>query len=120
NIERFDFGICMAAYDGKETIRTKEFDQDAEQKTFTLHRADNQPQFTYSMSRYEKITAGRYKGWSLAIPEEFKEYAKEHTFRHCWYPDFDKGLDGGKNILKPKGRFVFTHDSGNPGIVGTA
>ena len=60
NLSRFDFGICMAAFDGKKTIRTKEFDSDAETRAFTLHRADNESQFAYSMSRYEKITAGRY------------------------------------------------------------
>ena len=61
NLARFDFGVCMAAFDGKETIRTAEFDQDAESETFTLHRADNLKQFPYSMSRFKKITAGRYE-----------------------------------------------------------
>src|SRR5215831_3366289 len=28
NIARFDFGICMAAFDGKRTIRAAAFDQD--------------------------------------------------------------------------------------------
>src|SRR5215469_15552560 len=91
NIARFDFGICMAAFDGKQMIRATEFDQDAEAQTFTLCRADNQAQFAYSMSRFEKLTTNRYKDWSLAIPEEFEEYAKEHTFRRHWYRDFVKG-----------------------------
>jgi hypothetical protein len=105
NIARFDFGICMAVFDGKETIRTEEFDQDAEQETFTLYRADNSQQFAYSMSRYEKIRAGRYKGWSLAIPDEFEGYAKEHTFRRHWYPEDVKGV-GSVFILRPKERFA--------------
>jgi hypothetical protein len=106
---RFDFGICMAAFDGKNTIRTVKFNQDAEAQTFTLHRADNQPQFTYSMSRFEKITAGRYKGWSLVVPSEFEELAKEHTFRRHWYHHHpfndDKGFYG-ESVLKPKERIA--------------
>jgi len=108
NIARFDFGICMAAFDGKRTIRTAEFDQDAESRTFTLYRADNQAQFNYSMSRFEKIVAGRYTGWSLAIPDEFERLAKEHTFREHWYRDYSEGFDGGQNLLKPKERAVAT------------
>jgi hypothetical protein len=107
NIARFDFGICMVAFDGNKIMRTAEFDRDAESKTFTLHRADNQAQFTYSMSRFEKITAGRYTGWSLAIPEEFEELAIDHTFHRHWYRDDAKGFEGG-NLLKPKERIVVT------------
>jgi hypothetical protein len=103
NIARFDFGICMAAFDGQQTIRTAAFDQDERAHTFTLCRADNQAQFAYSLSRFEKITAARYKGWSLVIPSEFEEHAKEHTFRRHWYRDFVKGFDG-ESILKPKER----------------
>src|SRR5262249_9197287 len=59
NIARFDFRVCMVAFDGKQTIRTAEFDQDEKARTFTLCRADNRAQFTYSMSRFEKLTANR-------------------------------------------------------------
>jgi hypothetical protein len=107
NLERFDFGICMAAFDGNETIRTAKFDQDAEGETFTLYRADNASQFTYSMSRFEKISAARYAGWTLAVPDEFEEYAREHTFRRHWYRDGDwiKGFNlFDRNLLKPKER----------------
>ena len=103
NIARFDFGICMAAYDGKRTIRAEAFDQDEQARTFTLCRADNQSQFNYSMSRFEKIVAGRYKGWSLAIPSEFEEYVKERALNRDWYRDFPKGFDG-ESVLKPKER----------------
>ena len=111
NLSRFDFGICMAAFDGKKTIRTKEFDSDAETRAFTLHRADNESQFAYSMSRYEKITAGRYVGWSLAVPERFEMFAKEREFRRYWYRDWIKGFDG-ESILKPKERRVPARNSG--------
>jgi hypothetical protein len=106
NLSRFDFGICMTAFDGKHTIRTEEFNSDAENRTFTLHRADNQQQFAYSMCRYEKITSGRYVGWSLDVPKQFEELVKEHAFRRHWYRDGIKGFEVGENILKPKERHV--------------
>jgi Poly A polymerase head domain len=105
NIARFDFGICMAAFDGQQIIRTAEFDQDVKAHAFTLHRADNLSQFTYSISRFEKITAGRYQGWSLEVPEQFEELAKEHTLRRHWYQDFVKGFNG-ESVLKPKERVM--------------
>ena len=105
NIARFDFGICMAAFDGKQTMRAAEFDQDEKAHTFTLCRADNQAQFAYSLSRFEKITAARYTGWSLIVPNEFREFAKEHTYRRHWYRDFIKGFDG-ESILRPKERIA--------------
>lgn len=106
NIGRFDFGICMCAFDGKQTIKSAEFEQDVKAQTFTLCRADNQAQFDYSMSRFEKITAARYAGWSVSIPSEFEEQAREHTFRRHWYWDRFSlgGFDGGESILKPKER----------------
>ena len=105
NIARFDFGICMAAFDGNKTIQAAQFDQDAEDQTFTLCRADNQPQFDYSLSRFEKIVANRYRGWTLAVPDEFKALAEEHAFRRHWYADSIKGFDG-KSVLKPKERLL--------------
>jgi hypothetical protein len=71
-----------------------------------LCRADNSEQFAYSLSRFEKIVASRYKGWSLAIPEEFVEYVKEHAFHRHWYRDYVKGFYGGESLLKPKGRMA--------------
>jgi hypothetical protein len=66
---RFDFGICMAAFNGKNTLRTAKFNQDAEGKTFTLYRADNKSQFAYSMSRFEKISALKVEGGKLTKPQ---------------------------------------------------
>ena len=104
NIERFDFGICMAAFDGKQTIRAAEFDNDVKAHTFTLCRADNPGQFAYSMSRFEKITAARYAGWSLIVPDKFEALVKDHAFRSHWYWDaYSKGIEG-KSVLKPKER----------------
>ena len=96
----------MAAFDGKQTMRAAEFDQDEKARTFTLCRADNQAQFAYSLSRFEKITAARYTGWSLTVPREFEGLAKEHAFRRLWYwDDFTKGIHG-KSILRLKERIA--------------
>jgi hypothetical protein len=106
NIARFDFGICMAAFDGGNILRADEFVADMEAETFTLCRADNLVQFSYSMSRYKKITAGRYQGWGLSIPRAFEEYAREEAFRRQWYvDDCGKGFDG-ESVIKPKDRVV--------------
>ena len=106
NIARFDFGVCMAAFGGENTIRTPEFNFDVEAKTFTLCRADNPHQFAYSMSRFQKITAGRYRGWKLSILENFKQLAKDYEFGRHWYVDDgnDSKWFGGQNVLRPKDR----------------
>lgn len=109
NVDRFDFGLCMCWFDGKQIKRTSEFDRDMEGQTFTLLRADNLSQFAYSMKRYEKITRDRYQGWELKVPEEFKDLAREHTFRKHWYAGENgalgaKGLANDLNLLRPKAR----------------
>lgn len=111
NVRRFDFGICMAAWDGSAIYTAPEYTADVEAKTFTLCRADNQPQYDYSWSRHQKLTADRYAGWQLVVPAEFERYAREHTFRKEWYRDFfsgefkRRGWDAaGPQKLKPKAR----------------
>jgi hypothetical protein len=111
NLARFDFGICMAAFDGKQITRTSEFDRDMEGQMFTLLRADSFLQFTYSMSRFNKITRDRYQGWSLTVPEEFAALAHEYAIRKHWYTGADgalgaKGLAHDLNLLRPKARGV--------------
>jgi hypothetical protein len=93
----------MTAFDGKQIIRAAEFDQDERARTFTLCRADNRSQFTYSLSRFEKLSAARYTSWSLVVPDRFRDFAKEHAFRHHFYWGFIKGLDA-QSVLKPKER----------------
>ena len=61
------------------------------------------------MSRFNKITYDRYQGWTLKIPEEFEDLAREYTFRKHWYIDEDGalgaiGLARDQNLLRPKER----------------
>lgn len=94
NIARFDFGICMAAWDGDQMI------------TDLLRRADNIEQFSYSMVRFRKLTKQRYQEWSLAVPADFERLAKEHAFRQFYYcgDGGHYGLREGLNELRPKDR----------------
>jgi hypothetical protein len=92
NIARFDFGICMAAFDGKrDIIRTAEFEQDVKAHTFTLCHADNRGQFAYSLHRFRKITATRYNDWSLVIPGKFAWLMRD-AFSDWQLQDVDDGL----------------------------
>jgi hypothetical protein len=108
NLRRFDFGTCMAAWDSDEVYTAPEYTIDTTEKTFTLCRADDLPQFTYSMSRFHKLTADRYAGWKLVVPTKFEEFAREHTFRKVWYRDVENGelkyREAGPQQLKPKPR----------------
>jgi hypothetical protein len=87
NIERFDFGICMAAYNGREQITNEAFKDDVQNRTFTLLRADNDAQFTYSMVRYKKLTKERYAGWQLIVPVMFEPLVAKHELSRSWYRD---------------------------------
>jgi hypothetical protein len=113
NIARFDFGVCMAAWSGGDTMLSDDrFKRDIESKTFTLCRADNLPQFSYSMVRFEKLTADRYKGWNLLVPWRFESLAREHSFRRHWYTEYTEGYTEGAHfgveyspqLLRPKER----------------
>jgi hypothetical protein len=109
NLSRFDFGICMAGWDGEEVYTADEYKRDIEQKTFTLCRADDQPQFNYSMSRFEKMVKDRYAGWRLAVPKQFEEMAKEYALKKTHYYDDEtdmwmpRGFIG-EQVLTPKAR----------------
>jgi hypothetical protein len=108
NVARFDFGVCMAAWEGGKMLTTPAFDADAGTKTFTLHRADNVPQFNYSMVRYEKLSADRYAGWTIAVPMRFENLVKEREFKRHWYYDSGDGeeqmMRSHEQALKPKDR----------------
>jgi hypothetical protein len=105
NIARFDFGVCMAGWDGRDVYRPMPFDREATNQTFTLLRADNRHQFAHSMVRFGKLTKERYAGWQLVVPEKFEALAREHSFRRDWYRETDDRLGfSGPNILRPKTR----------------
>jgi hypothetical protein len=106
NIARFDFGICMAAWGGGDSILSDgHFKRDTESKAFTLCRADNLAQFSYSMVRFKKLTADRYQDWTLSVPDQFEELAREHTFRKHWYKEGGHfGFEGSPQVLRPKDR----------------
>jgi hypothetical protein len=106
NIARFDFGVCMAAWAGGDSMITADsFKRDIEGETFTLRRADNLAQFSYSIVRFEKLTVDRYKGWTLSVPSQFEELAKEHTFRRHWYKEGAHfGFENFSQSLRPKDR----------------
>jgi hypothetical protein len=106
NIARFDFGVCMAAWDdGDSMITADSFKRDIESKTFRLCRADNLAQFSYSMVRFEKLTADRYKDWELLVPGRFEALAKEHAFRKHWYTEGAHfGVENFPQLLRPKDR----------------
>jgi hypothetical protein len=110
NIARFDFGVCMAAWNGDDDriFSDNRFKRDIENQTFTLYRADNLAQFSYSMVRFEKLTADRYKGWTLSVPSRFEALAKQYTFRKHWYAEGAQsahfGFEDSPQLLRPKDR----------------
>jgi hypothetical protein len=107
NIARFDFGICQAAWIGGDSMITAgAFKRDIEGETFTLCRADDLAQYSYSMVRFEKLTADRYKNWKLVVPSQFEELAKEHFFRRHWYAESGAhfGFENSPQVLRPKDR----------------
>jgi Poly A polymerase head domain len=106
NVERFDFGLCMAWWDGKNITTTDQFKRDAEAKTFTLCRADNNSQFAYSMIRFKKLAADRYRDFTLSVPNQFEDLAKEHAFRQHWYREsgYHFGIENQPQTLRPKER----------------
>jgi hypothetical protein len=55
--------------------------------------------------RFSKLTADRYQGWSLSVPDQFEELVKEHTFRKHWCKQGDHfGFTNSPQVLRPKER----------------
>ena len=72
-LDRFDFGICQIAYDGKSLTCTNEFLTDVTLNTFTLLRCDNADQFRRSRERFDRL--------HLKYPN--------HTFRNVDFTQFE-------------------------------
>lgn len=67
-MDRMDFTICQAAFHIDEEgdhvfFTTGWFWRAGDDEEFRLIRADNEAQFDYSMKRFERLTAEKYKGW---------------------------------------------------------
>lgn len=79
-LNRFDFGINRVAYtldDG--LLASGYFEHDSKNSTFTVRRCDDVAQATRLLTRYNKFTATKYRGWKLVVPEQFKRYFGEFT-----------------------------------------
>ncbi len=65
-IERFDFGICKAATDGRVSVLHPSFLADVERKTFTFLATNrSETQMDRSLVRYQRLTGDKYAGWTL-------------------------------------------------------
>lgn len=69
-LDKFDFGACQIAWDGKDYHTTYAFFDDMKNSTFTLVRADTKEQYDRSMQRWARISA-RYQGWTMIVPDHF-------------------------------------------------
>lgn len=63
-LERFDFGICAIAWDGKNLIKALRYQIDQQNKTFTLRRRQTDLQKEYSLQRFTRL-AQKYPGYKL-------------------------------------------------------
>jgi hypothetical protein len=76
-LERFDFGICRVAFDGRRLWKDLSFDRDQADETFTLSVSQTQDQRRYSMQRYERLQA-KYNGWRFVDaspkPNTFEDF----------------------------------------------
>lgn len=69
-INRFDFGVCQIAYDGRQLHMTSAFCRDVSQKTFTYTRTSpTEAQHEQSMKRYARLQA-KYAGWAMVDPRK--------------------------------------------------
>ncbi len=76
-LNKFDFGACQIAWDGRDYHTTSAFFDDMANYTFTLIRADTKEQFDRSMQRWDRISK-RYDGWRLIVPRPFiQQYTDE-------------------------------------------
>lgn len=77
-VERFDFGLSQAAYDGKRIFVTDTFREDRANRTFTVTRCTGPADAERSRKRYERLAARWLpEQWALNIPEEFEPFFAE-------------------------------------------
>lgn len=75
-VDRFDYGICRLAFDGKSVTRPLEYDGDREAKVFRLRRSRPTPvSMRGSIHRYARLVQ-KYEGWTwwpFEQPEDFAD-----------------------------------------------
>lgn len=71
--DRFDFGICQIAWDGDRIYRSKDYQKDVQNRTFTLTpiRGGERKDVSRALVRYERLTQ-KYKGYRLVLPEKWR------------------------------------------------
>ncbi len=63
-LERHDFGLCQAAFNGEEFHFTPAYDTDRMNRTFTLVRCRDVKDYWRSVKRYQRLET-KYQGWPL-------------------------------------------------------
>ena len=75
-INDFDFDICKIYYDGRDTIRTKEFDKDAKNETMTLSSLRYISELPNAIKRFNKM-AEKYPDRNFKFNTTCLEIRKE-------------------------------------------
>lgn len=70
---RFDYGICMIAYDGKQIHRSPEYFTDQKAKLFRLCTPRSRSAFQKSVMRYAKLLP-KYPGWKFDLGHFHAQY----------------------------------------------
>lgn len=75
-ILRVDFGLCQIGYDLLGVTATEAYERDKANQCLTLTRAETVQGVQRSLKRYQRLSE-KYRGWSLVIPDEFKDIVTE-------------------------------------------
>lgn len=67
-----DLGFSGIASDGQQIWVTEAFVNDYRNKTITIQRCRDAMDFERTSRRLQKFLQGRYNGWSVIVPEEFR------------------------------------------------
>ena len=84
-INDFDFDICKIYYDGKDTIRTKEFDKDVDNKTMTLSSLRYISELPNAIKRFNRMSEKypdrnfKFNTTCLEIKKEEENQEKKST-----------------------------------------
>jgi hypothetical protein len=73
---RFDLGLCQIGFDGREVVRTAAYVTDVQHQRMTVCRCGSEAQMERTEARGERLR-GKYPGWPLHVPEQFREFVFE-------------------------------------------